>query len=150
MTLKWHYIYMFNKINSFLVVWHGFWLVWLWSHPCNVPSGSIHKCPCPCPCFFFKCILYLDKKFLNMKNAFLGMIWNCGHFKKWNIKSIKNFHAFKSSNLFKMINRKMLCIRETFNIFYNKLQKLSFKNSFAWKSHFCYTHKCNDKLSWFR
>ncbi len=26
-TFKWHYINMFDKDNSFLVVQHGFWLV---------------------------------------------------------------------------------------------------------------------------
>jgi hypothetical protein len=24
----------FEKIDSFLVVQHDFWLVWLWLHPC--------------------------------------------------------------------------------------------------------------------
>jgi hypothetical protein len=33
MTLKWHYINMFEKIHNFWLVRHGFWLVWLWSHP---------------------------------------------------------------------------------------------------------------------
>ncbi len=33
MTLKWHYINMFEKIHNFLLVQHGFWLIWLWSHP---------------------------------------------------------------------------------------------------------------------
>jgi hypothetical protein len=32
MTLKWRYVNMFEKIDSSLVVKHGFWLVWLWSH----------------------------------------------------------------------------------------------------------------------
>jgi hypothetical protein len=24
MTLKWHYVHMFEKIDSFSIVWHGF------------------------------------------------------------------------------------------------------------------------------
>jgi hypothetical protein len=27
MALKWHYINMFEKFDSFLDVWHGFWFV---------------------------------------------------------------------------------------------------------------------------
>jgi hypothetical protein len=59
-TLKWHYINLFEIIDSFLVVWHGFWLIWLWfyllkvvvprhSHftrffpiPNALPSGRLH------------------------------------------------------------------------------------------------------------
>jgi len=33
MILKWHYINMLEKIDSFSVVKHGFCLIWLWSHP---------------------------------------------------------------------------------------------------------------------
>jgi hypothetical protein len=32
MKLKWHYINICDKIDSFWVVRHGFWLIWLWSH----------------------------------------------------------------------------------------------------------------------
>jgi hypothetical protein len=31
-TLKWHHINIFDKIDSFVVIQHGFWLIWLWSH----------------------------------------------------------------------------------------------------------------------
>jgi hypothetical protein len=42
MILKWHYINMFENFDIFLVVWHGFWLVWLWSYPLRfeVPHHS--------------------------------------------------------------------------------------------------------------
>ncbi len=33
MTLKWHCINIFEKINNFSIVQHGFWFVWLWLHP---------------------------------------------------------------------------------------------------------------------
>jgi hypothetical protein len=33
MTLKWHYINTSEKIDNFFIIWHGFWLVWLWLHP---------------------------------------------------------------------------------------------------------------------
>jgi hypothetical protein len=33
MTLKWHYINMFDKINSFPTIQHGFWFIWMWLHP---------------------------------------------------------------------------------------------------------------------
>ncbi len=33
MTLKWHYISMFENFDNFLVVWHGCWFDWLWSRP---------------------------------------------------------------------------------------------------------------------
>jgi hypothetical protein len=36
-----------------------------------------------------------------------------------------------------MTNKKMWCIGENLNILKNKLQKISFKNSFACKSYFC-------------
>jgi hypothetical protein len=32
-TLKWHYINIFEKIDSFSIVQHGLCFIWLWYHP---------------------------------------------------------------------------------------------------------------------
>jgi hypothetical protein len=43
MTLKWHYINMFENFDKFSVVWHGFWLVWMWLHLKNPKFHVITK-----------------------------------------------------------------------------------------------------------
>jgi hypothetical protein len=62
---------------------------------------------------------------------------NFEHFSRWNIESIKNLHTFKKSYLFNndFFSLKW-CNGEHLNIFYSKLQKKSFKNSFACKNVF--------------
>jgi hypothetical protein len=32
MTLKWRYINICDKIDNFSIIWHNFWLIWLWLH----------------------------------------------------------------------------------------------------------------------
>jgi hypothetical protein len=44
MTLKWHYINMFEKIDSSTIVQHGFWFIWLWLHLVDL-FGMVTKWP---------------------------------------------------------------------------------------------------------
>ncbi len=53
-----------------------------------------------------KIVVCYTRRHKKFQNHFLVMIWNCYHFKKWNIEFTRNCHIFKKSYLFKNINWK--------------------------------------------
>jgi len=74
--------------------------------------------------------IYINLKWL----TYFGMIQNYDKFSRWNTKSRKIYTFWEIHIYSTMVNKKMWSIGVTICIFNNKLQKISFKNSFIWKS----------------
>jgi hypothetical protein len=83
-----------------------------------------------------KFVAYSTRKTKKMqKLKFWGMIWNCDHFSKWNIKSTTHLHTFLI-HIIQIICKNVMYWGKYKQFFCNKLAKMSFKNLFALKSYF--------------
>jgi hypothetical protein len=71
----------------------------------------------------------------NLKEvAYFGMIQNYDKFSRWNQNLAEFTHFEKFIFIQQLLTQNMWSIGATMCIFINKLQKISFKNSFIWKS----------------
>jgi hypothetical protein len=66
--------------------------------------------------------------------TYSGMIQNYDKISRWNVEFSKVYTLWKININSKIINKKMWYIGTTICISNNKLKKISFKNSFIWKS----------------
>jgi len=79
-----------------------------------------------------KFVVYYTRKHKNVKQYKLVMIWIIIILKnEQGIKTLWKFHIYS-----KMMKKNMSCTWIIISIYYNKLQKKLFQNSFIWKSFF--------------
>jgi len=67
---------------------------------------------------------------------FLVTTYNFDHFSRWNNEYVRNLHTFNIHIYSIMNNKKKVMHWGKYKFKKNKLQKISFKNSFACKSYF--------------
>jgi hypothetical protein len=79
-------------------------------------------------------LIIQETKALNVN--FLGVIWNYDHVLIQNEKYDRNYELKKSTFIQKWLTQNMWHIGEIVNIKNNKLQNISFENSFLWKRCF--------------
>ncbi len=81
-----------------------------------------------------KVVVY-DIRNKNLKYlTYIGMIQNYDKFSRWNAKSGKIIHFEELIYIQQWLTQNIWYIGGTICIFNNKLQKISLKNSFIWKS----------------